>query len=551
MKKILSSILLAAPLMLSAQGAIDAYSVSQPDLKGTARYMSMAGAFGALGGDLSAINSNPGGIGVYRSSDLGITFNLDLQSVESTSKGVTSNVEQTKFTVNNFGYVGAFRMDSEIMPFVNFGISYNRPVSYNRRYSGKISDLNRSLSNYVANISNAQGYNSDILSFYEEGGEVLYDPYIDSPCPQWLSIMAYNSFLINPQTFDANGIGSNFTGLMNANTRGYSEYEVIEEGGIDEFNINLGGNLADILYWGIGVGVSNMDQNRYTYYGEALTGATVPNQDETALENDGTASFGLENSLNTSGNGWNFKFGVILKPINELRIGASIHTPTYWSLTDNIFSSMNYAVETSDGGCLYEGTEDANAGYIYENSYKIRTPWKCNLSVATILGTKGIISFDYERVAYNDMKVEYYDYDFNTYYEDNVVKNDIGSYYKAMNIYRVGAEYRVSPQFSLRLGYAYYSSPVNDDVLNGNVSVNTAGTMPAYTLDRTTEYITGGFGYRYKGFYTDFAYVHKSRESEYKAFSPEMTASKAMISSPGASLKDNNNQVVWSIGYRF
>ena len=32
-----------------AQGALDLYTISQTDLRGSARFMSMAGAFGALG----------------------------------------------------------------------------------------------------------------------------------------------------------------------------------------------------------------------------------------------------------------------------------------------------------------------------------------------------------------------------------------------------------------------------------------------------------------------------------------------------------------------
>lgn len=543
MKKIISSILVGLPMIVSAQVGVDAFSVSQNDLKGTARYMSMAGAFGALGGDLSAINNNPGGIGVYRSSDIGVTFNLDLQSVKSTAKGVSSKVDQTKFTVNNFGYVGAFKLDSETVPYINFGFSYNRPVSYNRRYSGKISDIDNSLSNYIAGVTNTMGYNTNDLAFFND-----YDPYIHSNAP-WLSIMAYNSYIINPQTFDSGGYGSNFTGLLNAQSQGFSEYEVIEEGGVDEFNMNFGGNLAEMLYWGIAFGVSNMDQSRYTYYGEGLTDATVPNEDDTALDNNGAASYGLENWLNTSGNGWNFKFGVILKPINELRIGASIHTPTYWSLTDQIFSSMNYYLADSYGVPIEEGNEDANAGYTYETSYKIYTPWKFNVSAAAVLGTKGIISFDYERVAYNDMKVKYDD-GFANFYEDNIVQNNIKNTYKAMDVYRIGAEYRVTPQLSLRIGYSYQNSPVKKEAYEGRMNIETAGTTPAYTFDKFTQYITGGLGYRYKSFYTDLAYVHKSRESEYRAFSPEVLYGK-FVDSPKATLKDNNSQVVWSIGYRF
>ena len=57
MKKIL--FIIAASLMpvaLSAQSAIDAYAMSQTDFRGTARFMAMGGAFGALGGDVTSVN---------------------------------------------------------------------------------------------------------------------------------------------------------------------------------------------------------------------------------------------------------------------------------------------------------------------------------------------------------------------------------------------------------------------------------------------------------------------------------------------------------------
>ena len=53
-----------------AQGEMDAYKFSQYDISGTARYMSMGGAFGALGGDISSMRTNPAGLGIYRSSEV-------------------------------------------------------------------------------------------------------------------------------------------------------------------------------------------------------------------------------------------------------------------------------------------------------------------------------------------------------------------------------------------------------------------------------------------------------------------------------------------------
>ena len=71
---------LLGAISTNAQSAFDLYSISQTDLKGTARFMSMAGAFGALGGDLSTLNQNQGGIGIYRGSELGATFDWNIKN---------------------------------------------------------------------------------------------------------------------------------------------------------------------------------------------------------------------------------------------------------------------------------------------------------------------------------------------------------------------------------------------------------------------------------------------------------------------------------------
>ena len=80
MKKTILTIMVGSlPMVMMAQSAVDAYQLAQPDLNGTARFSAMAGAFGALGGDLSTLNQNPAGIGVYRSSEIGFTLDLDFQ----------------------------------------------------------------------------------------------------------------------------------------------------------------------------------------------------------------------------------------------------------------------------------------------------------------------------------------------------------------------------------------------------------------------------------------------------------------------------------------
>ena len=72
-KLLLSSLALGCGVAAFGQSAIDAFRFAAPDMKGTARFMSMGGAFGALGGDLTTLSQNPAGIGVYRSHELGLS----------------------------------------------------------------------------------------------------------------------------------------------------------------------------------------------------------------------------------------------------------------------------------------------------------------------------------------------------------------------------------------------------------------------------------------------------------------------------------------------
>ena len=137
MKKILlATVLGIAPSVMLAQSAIDAYQLSRNDLKGTARFVSMGGAFGALGGDLSTLTQNPAGIGVYRSSEIGVTLDINMQSTETNSMGYFVEEDQTKVYCPNFGYVGTLRLSNEVMPMFNWGVSYNRAASFDRIYRG-------------------------------------------------------------------------------------------------------------------------------------------------------------------------------------------------------------------------------------------------------------------------------------------------------------------------------------------------------------------------------------------------------------------------------
>ena len=544
MKKVLAILVCGLPLMLNAQYAFDVLQMSQTELRGTSRFQSMAGAFGALGGDLSTLTQNPAGIGVYRSSDLGITFGLDFNS----TKAGVNTMNETKFNVNNVGYIGAIRLDSETMPNLNFGFSYNRLKDFNRHYVGGVSNIPTSMSNYIADeFVNVPGYTDADLYWTDD-----FNPYFDGYAP-WAAVT----------TFDMETKNGGYVGIINANdgfmqglygagTTGNAYYEVDERGHADEYNIAFGGNIANKVYWGLDFGILDLDFRSFQSYEEELDYPYVMADDEDLYNSEITnvntqADWGLYNYLHTEGTGVNFKFGLIWKPIQSLRLGAAFHTPTYYDMRDTYFVSASLKAY-QDGNQLYSADKGSNDGYDYSGTYTMRTPWRFMGSVAGVIGTSGIVSLDYEYVANQTMSLGDDRGNKNDYYETN--EYEIKTYFKPSHIIRIGGEYRVNPSWSLRAGYSFKTSQVEKGVDNYDYNIVTSKTNPAYQYDNTVQNITCGVGYRYKSFYTDLAYVHRIRESVYNAFSP-INDDYGYEPNVSADVKDNNNSISLTLGMRF
>lgn len=546
------------PIAAMAQSPIDAYTLSQNGLYGTARFMSMGGAFGALGADLSTLNQNPAGIGVYRSSDVGFTLNLDCQSATSDYNGFTTSTDQTKFLLNNIGGVGTWRMDNDILVNLNFGFTYNKRASFNKRYKGCVNSLKTSLSNYIAGIAN---------SYELTEGDVRtsnnYDPYnpIGSRYVPWSAILGYDSYLINPE---GNPEAPTWQGQFGNGTSGSGYFNIAETGGIDEYNISIGGNLANMVYWGMTFGIVSFDYNISSLWGESLTNAYVfdPNAGRVRQMD---ADWNMTNLYNMNGNGFNYQLGVIVKPIQELRIGLAFHTPTWFSLTENYYSDQvnyNYSFKQIPDGTSGLGYAITNDGVSTYSTTRLATPWKVIASVAGVIGSKAIISFDYEWNGYRNMSFsqpeynDWYDYgwggvDYNAYVPtpEDEANQMIKTIYKNTNTIRVGAEYRVLSNLSVRAGYSYSSSPVTAEAKNNLANIPTAGTLANYRLDDETHYVTCGLGFNIKGFYADAAYVWKHQNATYYPFSPDPynIGGTAM----GSNLTFNNSQIILSLGYRF
>jgi long-subunit fatty acid transport protein len=139
------------------------------------------------------------------------------------------------------------------------------------------------------------------------------------------------------------------------------------------------------------------------------------------------------------------------------------------------------------------------------------------------------------------------------------VESDIKQYYQGQHTIRLGAEYRLSPKFSVRLGYSYATAPTKTDVRNGDnyMFLSNNSTQPMFEMQNTNQYYTCGLGYRSGAFAIDLAYVHNVRKSSWQAFSdfPNYNGGYLLADNadyaPYGELTDVHNRLVLSMGFRF
>ena len=521
----------AAAVPAMGQSAIDAYSVTPTELRGTARFIGMGGAFTSLGGDLSTLTQNPAGIGIYRRNEVGLTFDVSIRNYKTAAASSNNSQKETKCYFDNFGYIGTVKLNGAMSNF-NWGVSYNRLNSFDRLSQGYTNPTSTSLSNYIASYT--QGVNSADLLFTDS-----YNPYTQSN-EDWLSILAYNSYMINNV-----GNDETYAGLYKDGTVGDALYKTHEWGYTDEYNIDFGGNISDIVYWGLGVGIVDMQYNREAIYSESMENAAIydPAMDNIA---SGNAGFTLYNRKSITGTGANLKFGLIIRPIDEIRLGVAIHTPTWLHLNHYGTADVDPYNYTPNGSDHTLSGNDYTDDYDYDS--RLHSPWRFMVGASTVIGGRAILSIDYERVAYNDMKMKQQNFDrFGSSFVSNEYANqDIKDYFKAANIIRIGAEYRLTSHWSVRAGYNYQSSSVKSEAANGSMMIYTSGTDPSYTFNNSTSNISFGLGYRYKAWYIDATYQNVHRTGDYHAYT-DFSGLRA----PSAHVTDNYSNIVISTGFKF
>lgn len=446
--------------LVSAQGYDDILRFSRVTTTGTARAAAMGGAFGALGGDLSSFSTNPAGIGVFRKSEAAFTPLLNFNDIQAGNR----SDNKSSFQIGTLGgVISLYTPDFDWRGF-NFGINYTHLNNYNNKMDIQV--LNSSSSQLDAYALEAGNLPADDLN-----------PFTTQ--------QAYDAYLINPDK----------KGFYHAANSGeaINQYKLLKEEGYQgEYDFSFGSNYKDKLYLGMTIGLQ-------TAYFKARSVYTELGEEQAP---SGFDSYDFFENIRIDGIGTNLKFGVIYRPIPELRFGAAIHTPTWYN--------MNYRRETyldayywtpDDPQTGRDGQIVQPDGYYLKYDFNMKTPWRTILSVATVLMQKAIISFDYEYVDYASAK---YTDGPDDYFYDWENENIKATYGGGHNV-RVGAEYRFSSQLSVRGGYNYMSTPYKYK------SYNFVNTIPGGNAVQT---VSAGFGLNFGQFYCDAAYSYRFSKDE-------------------------------------
>jgi len=504
------------------QGETDAYRYSNDDLSGTARGQAMGGAFGALGGDVTGIAINPAGIGIYRSSE--ILANMSLTS--PIISGNTNQRSNTAFHFDNLSYIGYYPLVKGSMLSLNFGFNYNRIKSFDQQSSMSKSSMSTSLTDFMAQLTN--GIPLSALS---------NSPY-NNPSVPWLSVLGWDGYLINP----ASNTNNQYQSLLNKGEQVNPSLKVSEKGKVESYDFTIGANLSNTFYLGATFSLTNLSYLMNSYY------------DESFAQGGG---FNLENYLETKGSGYQAKVGFIYKPIDALRLGVSYHSPVWYSMTDYYKGTLypdvaSRGIYTEEGLPVGKtstpGADSQNADSPAYTDYNFRTPGSWTFSVAAILGTQAIVSVDYELKDYASMNLS--DTNGNEWTD---VNGYISSDYKNASTVRAGLEFRFTPQFSGRLGYALTQSPYKTNNITMGENVVTAGTIPNYALPGNVYYLTAGVGFRFTPqFYGDLALVLRTEKDDVYYFPPvDNLGAGSYSSSFAGSFINKTLKGLFTLGYKF
>lgn len=481
---------------------------------GTARNLAIGGAMGSLGGDINANFVNPAGLGNYKTGEFVITPGFYINN-----NNVNFRDTKLKSSKSNFSLTGPV------------GIVYGASNRYKPANSQAISIALTQTANYnnIVQYSGYNNYSSFSEQFAEQAIKALQNGSIedvlnDHKYAYGLSPALY-TYLVD--TFSGNRVKA-MPEFVLASGKALLQQNTIEtKGGLYEIALGYAINKNDKLMIGGGIGIPVINYNSTSTFRESDTSTDV---------NNNFGYFNYRDNFSTKGVGLNAKFGLIFKPTEYIRLGFAVHSPSYmFTVKDKRNVDLEVNSET------YKGVRKISSEFFTNNvpgesSYTLLTPWKVMISgsyvfreIENVKKQKGFVTADIEYVRHSGSS--FYSANANPeagekdYYKtlNQVIKDQ----YKGAFNFKVGGELKFNIVMA-RLGFAYYTNPYREAALKANKML-----------------LSGGLGYRNKGFFIDLTYVHafnKDVNFPYRLSDKDNTF---------ANIKNQRGNIVASVGFKF
>lgn len=491
--------------MAQAQQITDGLRYSTEQNPGSARFVALSGAMGALGGDFSAIRNNPAGGAVFLNS--GIMVSTSLSDIENSSNYFNQSEKSFSDAVNLNQLAGIFVFDNpnEDSSFKKFTLGINYDMSSDLKNEIYIAGRgNNTIGNFF--LEQAQGIPLNLLQL--QSGESISDLY--SYLGETSGSSAQNAFLgYQAYLFDAQdpGNGENSTYISNIKGNSFDQKYLNRSRGYNsKFTINLATQVNNNLYLGVNLNTHALDFDRSTYFVET-------NNNPGSVVN----AIGFKNNLSAVGTGVSAQFGGILKVENNYRFGLSWDTPTWFRISETTSQYLESRRKVDLRNTI--AIVDPQVINVFED-YDLKTPGKIGASAAYVFGQNGLVSFDYSYKDYSNMEFKPSN---DPYFRD--LNNSIENFLKGASSFRAGGEYRIN-QLSLRGGFHYEGSPYKNN--------KTIGDLTGFSL---------GTGYRFGNVNLDLAYSRSEQDREMQLYSVGFT-DKAMVNTIYSNF-------ILSLGYDF
>lgn len=446
MKKIFFFLSLSLCVNVNAQSLNDAMRYGQNSLEGSARYIAMGGAFGAVGGDFGAFDINPAGSSIFAFSEIAGSLNFISTTNAATYFNNTMEESGNDLAIGHLGAVFILN-DESGGPWskLSIGFNYNKTMNYNNNYSAEGINPNRGLDDYF--LFFAQGKRLDEISqFSDENFNQAYTNIGETDNLGYAAqqaLFGYEGYVINPIPIgDSNDATDPSIRAYQSNTQPNAQgnshqYNRSTQGQSKRYTVNISGVFQDRFYLGFNMNHFNIEYNEQIGFREFNYGSL-----------SGIRELNFDNELITIGRGNSFQLGAIYKMSPKFRLGLSFESPTYYRLSDRVRQGLVSEVVDQNGAFTQTLDPAADGIDTFFPEYQYNSPGSIRGSLAYVYKDKAIFSLDYTVRNYQSAKFIPKD---NVFFRS--LNQQIEQDFQANQILQMGGEYRLNPFLSLRAGY--------------------------------------------------------------------------------------------------